>query len=136
MARPRLGASFEIILPSGVKGTLRAHRKPERPRDLGSAIALGAVETELDLHGLALADANVIEAVLAAMGAIESEPAKLECRNCGESFASNAASALPIAPLLAPSQIASPHRLPEEPGIRSQLRPCLSQPGAAGLFRG
>ena len=102
MARPRLGASFEIILPSGVKGTLRAHRKPERPRDLGSAIALGAVETELDLHGLALADANVIEAVLAAMGAIESEPAKLECRNCGESFASNAASALPIAPLLAP----------------------------------
>jgi hypothetical protein len=106
MARPRIGTSFEIVLPSGVKGTIRAINKRtgdgRKPRDLGEAIALGAVESPLDLHALALADANVIEAVLAAMTVIEAERAKLDCRNCGAVMEVDAAAALPIAPLLEP----------------------------------
>lgn len=106
MARPRIGSPFELILPSGAKGSIRGLSKHavdgRKPRDLGEAIALGAVETELDLHALPLADANVIEAILAAMSVIEPEPAKLECRNCSEPFEVNAAAALPLTPLLEP----------------------------------
>jgi len=105
-ARPRFGTRFDIVLPSGVKGSVRITAKRteagREPRDIGEAIALGAIETELDLHALPLADANVLEAVLAAMSAIEVEQAKLECRNCGDHFEVDAAAALPIAPLLEP----------------------------------
>ncbi len=106
MARPRIGSPFELVLPSGAKGSVRGLAKQtndgRKPRDLGEAIALGGVETELDLHALPLADANAIEAVLAAISVISPKPTKLECRNCGETIEVDAAAALPLTPLLEP----------------------------------
>ncbi len=109
MARPRLGAPFDLTLPSGAKVTVRAERPPradglERPlpKDLPAAIERGLVTSESDLLALPLADANVIEAIVAAMGAIEAEPTKLNCRNCDAAIELDGARALPVTPLLAP----------------------------------
>jgi hypothetical protein len=102
MARPRLGAPFDIALPSGARITVRATIDRPLPRDLPAAIERGVVTSDTDLFALPLADANVIEAVVAAMRAIDAPPTELVCRNCEASIALDGARALPVGPLLEP----------------------------------
>lgn len=72
------------------------------PSDLAQAIEIGAASCSPDPWALPLADANVIEVILAAIGAIAAPPVQLSCRNCGEHVEVDAAAALPLGPLLAP----------------------------------
>lgn len=102
MARPRLGEPFELALPSGARVTVCAKLERPLPKDLPAAIERRLVTSETDLLGLPLADANVIETLAAALGAIEAEHAKLTCRNCEAAIELDGARALPLAPLLAP----------------------------------
>lgn len=103
MARPRLGAPFDLTLPSGAKAEVTARRSPTTlPGDLVEAIELGAVQVSTDPKDWPLADANVLETVLAALGCIAAPHVPLTCRNCGESIEIEPASAVPLAPLLAP----------------------------------
>lgn len=105
VARPRLGTPFELVLPSGRRASVLASAKRLEgalPSDLAQAIEVGAVTCSPDPWTLPLADANVIEVVLASIGAVAAPPVPLSCRNCGEQVEVDAAAALPIAPLLTP----------------------------------
>jgi hypothetical protein len=93
----RLGESFEVKLPTGRVVSLLARSSEPRPRDLLQAIERGVVTIPSDL---ALCDANVVEAILAELGAIEKGRVPLTCRNCGESI--ELVAELPLAPLTSP----------------------------------
>ncbi|MGZ3451656.1 MAG: hypothetical protein ACXVEF_18740 [Polyangiales bacterium] len=97
MARARLGESFDVKLPSGRVASVCAKVAEPRPRDVLQAIERGLVSLPNDL---ALCDANVIEAILAELGAIEKDRVPLACRNCGEKI--ELVASLPIEPLLDP----------------------------------
>ena len=101
MSRPRLGAPFSAALPSGATRSLRVTIARPLPNTLGEAIERGAVTLiDGDLTAMALCDANVVEAIVAAMGALETLPVPLTCRNCGEAIEVDPPRALPIGPLL------------------------------------
>jgi hypothetical protein len=102
MQRPRLGVPFEMRLPSGRDVTVVLREVTPRPADLAAALAAKAIDLPIDLEQAALADANTIEAVAAALGALDAPPVEITCRNCGAHVELDAAAALPIAPLLAP----------------------------------
>lgn len=86
--------------------------KSSKAADLAQAVELGVVKLSvekapgqkqaLDAYRLPLADANVIETILAVLGAIEAPLVPLTCRNCGERSEVDAAAALPLSPLLEP----------------------------------
>lgn len=100
MARPRLGAPFAIALPSGAHAEVSGKIDRPLPKTLAEAIERGAVK--VPIADPVLADANVIEAVFAALGAIDAPKVELTCRNCAANVALDAAKCLPLAPLLAP----------------------------------
>lgn len=87
-----------MLLPSGASRTLRATIVRPLSQTLGEAIERGAVTGATTT--LPLCDANVVEGILAAMGAIEAPLVPLTCRNCGDAVEVNPARSLPIAPLL------------------------------------
>jgi hypothetical protein len=95
--RPRIGEPFDVKLPTGRVVRLIALPVEPRPRDLLQAIERDAVSIPDDL---ALCDANVVEGILAELGAIEKDRVPLTCRNCGESL--ELVATLPLAPLLSP----------------------------------
>lgn len=95
--RPRFGEAFDVKLPTGRVVGLTVKPCDPRPRDLLQAIERGVVTIPRDL---ALCDANVVEAILAELGAIEKDVVPLTCRNCGESI--ELVAELPLAPLLRP----------------------------------
>jgi hypothetical protein len=102
MLRPRLGRPFPVTLPSGATTTITAVRREPLPADLPEALRTGAVTSTLPLLEAPLSDANVIEAIACALGAIASPPAKLECRNCHAEIELDGAPLLPLTPLLSP----------------------------------
>lgn len=99
MARPRLGAPFDVTLPSGARRTFTTKIVRPLPKDLGEAIERGAVDAD---RTMPLCDANVLEGILAAIAAIEAPPVPITCRNCAEEVEVEPARAVPIAPLLDP----------------------------------
>jgi hypothetical protein len=98
-ARPRLGVPFEVVLPSGTRRTFRATIVRPLPANLAEAIERGAVDAD---NEMALCDANVLEGILASLGAIDAPQVPLRCRNCDEDIEVDPARALPITPLLEP----------------------------------
>ncbi len=125
MARARLGETFEVRLPSGRSLEVRTRAVEDPPADLPEALARGAVELfeepaqgRVDAEALPLSDANVIETLAAAIGAIASPSVPLRCRNCAEEVELSAAPALPLGPLLVPlddPELDPPrHRAPSE----------------------
>ena len=102
MQRPTLGHPFEVVLPSGARTTLVGRRVEPRPRDLLSAMARGAVTSTLELKTAVLADANVIEGILAALSVIDAPKVAVHCRNCGADVEIDGAAVLPLSPLLRP----------------------------------
>jgi hypothetical protein len=95
--RSRLDEPFDVTLPTGRVVRLVVKATEPRPRDLLQAIERGVVAVPEDL---ALCDANVVEGILAELGAIEKDRVPLTCRNCGESI--ELVAALPLAPLTSP----------------------------------
>lgn len=100
--RPRLGKPFEVKLPSGRGVTVTCRRVDAKPRDLFGAIETKAIESSIDPFDLPLSDAHVLEAIAAGLGAIDAPPIQIECRNCKKEVSVDAASSLPIDPLLDP----------------------------------
>lgn len=103
VGRPRLGETFEVLLPSGRTIELCAKRVAGAS-DLRQAIELGAISvpSAAELRALPLCDANVVEGILAAIGAFDREPVVVVCRNCGDEVEMEPAATLPVAPLLKP----------------------------------
>ncbi|MEO7094507.1 MAG: metallopeptidase family protein [Polyangiales bacterium] len=117
MLRPRPGRPFSVTLPSGATTTLTVVLRPQRPDDLLQALRDGAVTSTLPLLDAPLADANVVEAIATALGAIASPPAELTCRNCHADIEVDGAPHLPLTPLLSPQgdpELDPPVDLPSE----------------------
>lgn len=100
---PRIGVPFDVTLPSGVRVTVCAKSRDQKPpSDLATLIDSSGVECSVDLFALPLADANVVEGILAFLGAIGAPPQKIECRNCREEVEVDARAHVQLAPLLMP----------------------------------
>jgi len=91
-----------VKLPSGRAATVTCARLEPRPKGLVEALEKKAVTSSIDLSSAPLSDAHVVEAIAAALGAIDAPPIETTCRNCGEEVEIRAAPALPLAPLLDP----------------------------------
>lgn len=72
------------------------------PRDLAQALERGSVTVSVDPYTLPLADVNVLETIVAALGGLAVSKFPLRCRNCGAEVEVDAVAALPLAPLLLP----------------------------------
>ena len=103
MLRPRLGRPFDVTLPSGARTTLTLVARAPLPRDLPAALRVSGVTSTLDLLPAPLADANVVETIAVALGAIASPAADVTCRNCGARLSLDGAPHVPLGPLLAPA---------------------------------
>ncbi|MBL8714478.1 MAG: metallopeptidase family protein [Myxococcales bacterium] len=98
----RPDSAFTVRLPSGARAKVTGRRVSPPPTSLPAALRASAVEADVDLEGLCLADAHVIEALLVAAGVVVVPPLELECRNCARKVVFAVAEAIPTRPLLDP----------------------------------
>jgi len=98
----RPDAPFAVRLPSGARARVTGRRVSPPPPSWPAALRASAVEADVDVEGLCLADAHVLEALLVAAGVVVPPPTVLECRNCARVVPFAVAEAIPTGPLLDP----------------------------------